>query len=36
MGSLTTENIASCNLMMFAECTAELRLGSGRAIEVIA
>ena len=35
MGSLTTENIASCNLMMFAECTAELRLGSGRAIEVI-
>lgn len=36
MGSLTTENIASCNLMMFAECSAELRLGSGRAIEVIA
>ncbi len=36
MGSLTTENIASCNLMMFAECTAELRLGSGRAIEIIA
>jgi len=36
MGSLTTDNIASCNLMMFAECTAELRLGSGRAIEVIA
>jgi len=35
MGSLTTENIAQCNLMMFAECTAELRLGSGRAIEVI-
>lgn len=35
MGSLTTENIASCNLMMFAETTAELRLGSGRAIEVI-
>ena len=35
MGSLTTENIASCNLMMFAECTAELRLGSGRAIEII-
>jgi len=27
MGSLTTENIAACNLMMFAECTAELRLG---------
>jgi hypothetical protein len=36
MGSLTTENIAQCNLMMFAECTAELRLGSGRAIEIIA
>jgi len=36
MGSVTTENIASCNLMMFAECTAELRLGSGRAIEIIA
>jgi hypothetical protein len=36
MGSLTTENIGNCNLMMFAECTAELRLGSGRAIEIIA
>jgi hypothetical protein len=36
MGSLTTENIAACNLMMFAETTAELRLGSGRAIEIIA
>ena len=36
MASITTENIASCNLMMFAECTAELRLGSGRAIEIIA
>ena len=36
MGSLTTENIGACNLMMFAECTAELRLGSGRAIEIIA
>jgi hypothetical protein len=36
MGSLTTDNIASCNLMMFAECTAEIRLGSGRAIEIIA
>lgn len=35
MGSLITENIDSCNLYMFAECTAELRLGSGRAIEVI-
>ena len=36
MGSLTTENIASCTLMMFAETTAELRLGAGRAIEIIA
>lgn len=36
MGSLTTDNIDSCNLNMFAECTAELRLGAGRAIEVIA
>jgi hypothetical protein len=35
MASLTTENIASCNLMMFAETTCELRLGSGRAIEII-
>ena len=35
MGSLTTENLAQCNLYMFAETTAELRLGSGRAIEVI-
>jgi hypothetical protein len=30
MGSLTTENIASCNLYMFAETTAELRLGKKR------
>ncbi len=30
MGSLTTENIAQCNLMMFAETTAELRLGKKR------
>ncbi len=36
MGSLTTDNLASCNLMMFAECTSELRLGAGRAIEIIA
>jgi len=36
MGSLTTENLDSCKLMMFAETTAELRLGSGRAIEIIA
>ncbi len=36
MGSLTTENIEECSLFMFAETTAELRLGSGRAIEIIA
>ena len=36
MGSVETEGIASCNLTMFAECTAELRIGSGRAIEIIA
>ena len=30
MGSLTTENIGNCNLMMVAECTAELRLGKKR------
>ena len=35
MGSVETEGLASCNLTMFAECTAELRIGSGRAIEVI-
>ncbi len=36
MGSVETEGIASCVLTMFAETTAELRIGSGRAIEVIA
>jgi len=36
MASLTTDNIAACNLYMFAECTSELRLGAGRAIEIIA
>lgn len=35
MCSLTTDNIASCNLMIWAECTSELRLGAGRAIEII-
>lgn len=35
MGSVETENIDSTNLTMFAECTAELRIGSGRAIEII-
>ena len=36
MGSVETEGIASCNLTMFAETTAELRVGSGRALEVVA
>jgi len=35
MGTVETEGIASCNLTMFAETTAELRIGSGRAIEII-
>lgn len=34
-GSLITDNIAECSLVMFAECTSELRVGSSRAIEVI-
>jgi len=35
MVSINTDNVASCNLTVFAETTAELRVGSGRAIEVI-
>jgi len=35
MCSVITDNIASCSLYMFAECTSELRIGSGRSIEVI-
>lgn len=35
MGSLLTQNVATRNVYMFAECTSELRVGSGRAIEVI-
>ena len=35
MGSVETEGLASCNLTMFAETTCELRIGSGRAIEII-
>jgi hypothetical protein len=30
MGSITTENLNECSLTMFAECTAELRLGKKR------
>ena len=35
MGSLLTQNVPTRNVYMFAECTSELRVGSGRAIEVI-
>lgn len=35
MGSLLTQNVATRTVYMFAECTSELRVGSGRAIEVI-
>ena len=34
--AVETTGVASCNLTVFAECTSELRVGSGRAIEVIA
>jgi hypothetical protein len=34
-GSLITDNIKECSLVMFAECTSELRVGASRAIEVI-
>ena len=33
--SLDTENVKECNLTIFAESTAELRVGAGRSIEVI-
>lgn len=33
--ALETTNLNACNLTIFAECTSELRVGSGRAIEVI-
>jgi hypothetical protein len=36
MGSVETEGLNSSHLTMFAECTSELRVGSGRAIEIIA
>ena len=35
MGSVETEGLNTSNLTMFAECTSELRVGSGRAIEII-
>ena len=33
--ALETTGLASCNVTIFAECCSELRVGSGRAIEVI-
>ena len=33
--ALESTGLDSCNLTIFAECTSELRVGSGRAIEVI-
>ena len=33
--ALETSNVASCHLTIMAECTSELRVGSGRAVEVI-
>jgi len=34
--AVETTGLDPCNLTIFAECTSELRVGSGRAIEVIA
>ena len=33
--AVETQGMARCNLTVFAECTSELRIGSGRAIEII-
>ena len=33
--SLNTTGVSSCNVMLFAECTSELRIGAGRQIEVV-
>lgn len=33
--ALETTNIAECNVVMFAEVTSELRVGQGRALEII-
>lgn len=35
MATLETTNLGSCALTIFAECTAELRVGNSRAIEVV-
>jgi hypothetical protein len=34
-GTLETTSVTACALTMFAECSSELRVGSGRAIEVV-
>lgn len=33
--ALNTVGVSSCNVMLFAECTSELRIGAGRQIEVV-
>jgi hypothetical protein len=33
--SLNTNGLTACNVMLFAECTSELRIGAGRQIEVV-
>lgn len=33
--SLNTNGVDACNVMLFAECTSELRIGAGRQIEVV-
>lgn len=33
--SINTQNISSCNMTLFAECSSELRIGAGRQIEVV-
>ena len=34
-GTIETTSVTACALTMFAECTSELRVGSGRSIEII-
>jgi hypothetical protein len=33
--AVETSGLNTCNLTIFAECTSELRVGQGRAIEVV-
>lgn len=35
VGMVETSNIAECNMMLFAQCTSELRCGASRSIEII-